>query len=161
VDGPVIDRQSLDRTFAKLRASELRELADYWLRQRGARPMPRRADIDPVDLPRHLPRLVLADVFYAPLRVRFRVVGTELERRLGYALTGHTIDAGSGAFFKPYELCAEQVRPTREYSRYDFGDAGPVGEFERLLLPLSEDGARVTMVLGEVLYRNLRTRRDL
>lgn len=158
---PLTDRDTLARTFAKLRAPALGELANYWLRQRGARPMPRRADIDPVDLAPHLPRLVLADVLDAPLRVRFRVVGTELEHRLGYALTGRTIDAGSGAFFKPYEACAQQVRPVREYARYDFDDGGPVGEFERLLLPLSEDGGRVTMVLGEVIYWDLRTRRDL
>jgi len=156
-----LDQDALDKTFGKLRAPALRELADYWLDRRGDQAMPRRAGIDPVDLKSHLPRLILADAWPAPLRFHFRVVGSELEHQLGRRYTGTTIDASAGAFFTPYRVCAEQVRPTREYVRYDFDDGGPIGEFERLLLPLSEDGRTVTMVFGEVIYTRLMTREGL
>lgn len=156
-----MDQAALQKTFGKLRNPELRCLAEYWCARRGAAAMPRRADIDPIQLKSHLPRLVLADAWYAPLRFHFRVVGGELEERLGRRYTGTTIDASAGAFFKPYQACAEQVRPIREYVRYDFDDGGPIGEFERLLLPLSEDGKTVTMVLGEVIYKQLTTRAGL
>ncbi len=156
-----LDQAALEKTFGKLRAPGLRELADYWLARRGEADMPRRSDIDPVDLKSHLPRLILADVWYRPLRFHFRVVGSELEHQLGYRYTGTTIDDSAGAFFKPYQVCAEQVRPTREYVRYDFDDGGPIGEFERLLLPLSEDGKTVTMVFGEAIYTRLMTREGL
>lgn len=156
-----LDQAALDKTFGKLRTPALRELADYWLAQRGDAAMPRRANIDPIHLKSHLPRLVLADVLHDPLRFHFRVVGTDLEYQLGRRYTGTTIDASAGAFFKPYQVCVEQVRPTREYVRYDFDDGGPIGEFERLLLPLSEDGKTVTMVFGEVVYSRLMTRQGL
>lgn len=157
----MLDHATLERTFAKLRAPELRALADYWLAQRAGKAMPRRADIDPIDLKSHLACLILADVLYEPMRVHFRVVGSELETQLGSRLTGQTIDASAGAFFKLYATCADQVRPVREYVRFDFDDGGPIGEFERLLLPLSEDGQTVNMVLGEAQYRNLRTRGEM
>jgi hypothetical protein len=157
----MVDEAGLDRNFAKLRALQLRELADYWKARRGDRPMPARADIDPIDLKRHLASLILADILYDPMRVHFRVVGTDLETQLGSRLTGKTIDASEGAFFKPYQACAEQVRPIREYVRYDFDDGGPIGEFERLLMPLSEDGETVTMVFGEAIYTRLMTREGL
>lgn len=156
-----LDLDQLDGTFAKLRTPQTRELAAYWLAQRGERRMPRRADIDPVDLPAHLPNLVLAEVLHDPLRFRLRVVGTALEEQMGYRLTGEIVDAERGAFYKAYARCAEQVRPARDYAKYDFGDGAPPGEFERLLLPLSEDDREVSMILAEVVYKNLRTRQDL
>jgi hypothetical protein len=156
-----LDEAAVEKTFAKLRASGLRDLADYWRARRGAAAMPRRADIDPVELRGHLPRLILADVWRAPLRFHFRVVGTELEEQLGERYTGTVIDERAGAFFKPYAACATQVRPIREYVRYDFDDGGPIGEFERLLMPLSEDGETVTMVFGEAIYTRLMTREGL
>ncbi|MDZ7712784.1 MAG: PAS domain-containing protein [Rhodovibrio sp.] len=156
-----MDQAAVDKTFGKLRAPALRELADYWLAKRGDAAMPRRVDIDPVDLRSHLPRLILADVLRTPLRFHFRVVGTELEHQLGQRYTGTTIDETAGAFFKPYQVVAEQTRPTREYVSYNFDDGGPIGEFERLLLPLSEDGENVTMVFGEAIYTRLMTREGL
>ena len=156
-----LDETAAEKTFAKLRAPALRDLADYWRAQRGAASMPRRADIDPIDLRDHLARLILADVLHAPMRFHFRVVGTELEHQLGRRYTGTTIDDSAGAFFKPYQAVVEQVRPIREYVRYDFDDGGPIGEFERLLMPLSEDGENVTMVFGEAIYTRLMTREGL
>jgi len=156
-----LDETAVEKTFAKLRAPALRDLAGYWLARRGAAAMPRRADIDPIDLPSHLARLILADVLHAPMRFHFRVVGTELEHQLGQRYTGTTIDDSAGAFFKPYKAVVEQVRPIREYIRYDFDDGGPIGEFERLLMPLSEDGENVTMVFGEAIYTRLMTREGL
>lgn len=159
--GTPLDEAAVEKTFGKLRAPALRELADYWLDRRGDASMPRHADIDLVDLTTQLPWLILADVWRAPLRFHFRVVGDELEHLLGQRYTGTTIDRSAGMFFKPYQACAEQVRPIREYVRYDFDDGGPVGEFERLLLPLSEDDETVTMVFGEAIYTRLMTREGL
>src|SRR3546814_10040255 len=39
----------------------LRRLADYWLSRRAGQVMPRRADIDPVDIPWALSQLFLVD----------------------------------------------------------------------------------------------------
>jgi hypothetical protein len=156
-----LDQAAVDRTFGKLRADALRELADYWLARRGDAAMPRRADVDPMELESHLPRLILAEVLRDPLRFHFQLVGDELEHQLGARYTGTTIDVGAGAFFKPYQAVATQTRPIREFIQYDFNDGDPAGAFERLLLPLSEDGETVTMVFGEAIYTRLITREGL
>ncbi|WP_200341119.1 PAS domain-containing protein [Rhodovibrio sodomensis] len=159
---PSLDQAAVDKTFGKLRADALRELADYWLARRGDAAMPRRADIDPMALgSHHLPRLILADVLREPLRFHFQLVGEQLEHQLGGRFTGKTIDISAGAFFKPYQAVATQTRPIREFIRYDFNDGDPAGAFERLLLPLSEDGEMVTMVFGEAIYTRLITREGL
>ncbi len=147
-----LDLVTLEKTFGKLRTPALRDLADYWRAKRGNADMPRRSDIDPSHLTSHLPHLILAEVLYNPLRFQFHMVGSALEQQLGQRYTGTLIDAGAGSFFKSYQACVEQVRPTREYMRYNFNDGGPVGEFERLLLPLSEDGKTVSAVLGGAIY---------
>ena len=55
-------------------------LYNYWVQRCAGRPMPRRADIDPVDMPEHLPGLLLIDVEGVSARglgiYRYRVVGT-------------------------------------------------------------------------------------
>jgi hypothetical protein len=54
--------------------AHLRKALAYWLRKCGERHMPRRADIDPVEMPELLPYVRLADVV-APGQYRYRLVG--------------------------------------------------------------------------------------
>src|SRR5947207_671126 len=55
----------------------------YWLRIRGGRLMPSRADLDPVAIPDLLPCVMLIDVLREPLDFRFRLLGSKHDRRLG------------------------------------------------------------------------------
>jgi hypothetical protein len=71
----------------------LQRLYDYWDEKRRARAMPSRADIDSLEMGFILGYVSLVDVLYAPLRFGIRVHGTELACRLGYDLTGKTLDA--------------------------------------------------------------------
>ena len=71
----------------------LRQTLEYWQSLRGPRRMPARKDLNPADIPRLLPKLMLADVGrvdagtdFPP--IRFRLVGTEVVGRFGYELTG-------------------------------------------------------------------------
>lgn len=52
----------------------------YWNSRRGDRAMPTRADLDPADIKRLLPHVVLVDVLHDPLNFRFRLLGTEVDR---------------------------------------------------------------------------------
>ncbi len=52
----------------------------YWNSRRGDRAMPTRADLDPADIKRLLPHVVLIDVLHDPLDFRFRLLGTEVDR---------------------------------------------------------------------------------
>ena len=130
----------------------LRALHAYWSAKRGARPMPARADIDPIEVPRLLPHLMLVAVSDDPLRFRFRLVGTEIVARYGAELTGREldeIDLGGelGGVRSQYEETVRAAAPT--YCRHAIETRqGKYLRYERLLLPLSSDGIRVDMLLG-------------
>ena len=59
-------------------SSRVRDLYDYWTKLRGDRLMPRRQDIDPVDIWSLLPYLHLSEWHTNPDGVYFRIAGTEL-----------------------------------------------------------------------------------
>ena len=56
----------------------VRRMADYLARKRGERAMPSRADIDPTEIREFLPYVVLVDIERDPLRVYYRLVGTQI-----------------------------------------------------------------------------------
>src|SRR5579864_7045143 len=65
----------------------LQQAFDYWQSKRAGRLMPRRADLDPVDIPKLLPHIMLTDVV-GPGRYRYRLIGTEIEQAQGMHATG-------------------------------------------------------------------------
>ena len=67
------------------------EIHDYWQRLRSGRPVADRAQIDPVDIKRVLPHLLLLDGGGEPPRFRYRLVGTAIrESRLGLEVLDQT-----------------------------------------------------------------------
>src|SRR5215469_11693694 len=73
-------------------ASPLRELRDYWASKCAGRAMPRRADIDPLDLPpQHMPYLSIIEVLPDTDDFRFRLLGTGITGRMGRDSTGKTV----------------------------------------------------------------------
>ena len=80
------------------------QLHDYWTLCRGKRAMPRRADIDPAEIPHLLPNVFLVDIERAPFRVRYRVVGTNAVELQGRDFTGQYLD--EMRFNRPDELLA-------------------------------------------------------
>src|SRR3546814_19752127 len=75
----------------------LLNLAAYWSARRNGQVLPQRSDIDPLDMPRRLlPHLVLAEpAGGSDGAIRFRLVGTELVKRIGRDATGKTKDRQS------------------------------------------------------------------
>ena len=135
----------------------LAALYRYWDKRRGGREMPSRADIEPTDIPRLLPILLLVDV--EPDRtLRYRLIGTEFVTVARRDVTGRSYAEvfPPGAYrdyiFALYDeliggrlpIYTEGVSPIagsdrRRYTR-------------RLMLPLSTDGDRIDMVLGGQIY---------
>lgn len=70
------------------RYSEIDRLLAYWRAKKGDRAFPSRADIDPLEFTRALPRVMMAEVSYDPLEFRYRVAGTGLFAMHGQELTG-------------------------------------------------------------------------
>ena len=104
----------------------LRPLYDYWLQLRAGRSMPARADLDPLNMPRHLlADIFLLDVETAPQRFRFRLMGTSVAEMLGEDWTGKYVDElhqANQKVMNQYVETVEQREPTEfhnEYSKYD------------------------------------------
>lgn len=135
----------------------LRPVLDYWDRKRCNRPMPRRLDIEPLELKAYLRHLFLIE----PLpggEFRYRLIGSEITERYGRNSTGKTVreayvDAPEAAEWlttmllavtagKRPVLASGTLRAVRK--EHVFSDS--------LHLPLSDDGDSVTMIFGAALY---------
>ncbi len=130
----------------------LEEAHVYWQSKKAGRPMPRRADLDPIEIPKLLQHVMLIDV-EGPGRYRFRLIGTAIADEHGINATGSDVaDVVKGQELKSHvtALLDECVRERRAlYSECLFfsPESGLVERHtKRLLMPLSEDGETVTMI---------------
>jgi hypothetical protein len=132
------------------RHPDLLRLQGYWRERRGDRAFPRRADIDPLDLAFMLERIALTEVHEDPRRYRLRVVGSWWALLAGFELTGMWLDALPLANMRKLTLeTYEAVIAARAplcAVRNAWVDDKKLG-YEILLLPLSEDGARISMIM--------------
>jgi hypothetical protein len=133
---------------------KLQELFDYWQRKRGERAMPRRQDVDPIDLRQMLPHIFLVDVEGQPARFRYRLVGTELTMIMGRELKGAYIDEMPFLFRKFALPAYEEMidRRTPSYKEVNALEAFFTIRYKRLMLPLSENVTDINMILGGI-YR--------
>lgn len=128
-------------------------LEAYWDGLRSDRVMPRRDEVDPVDLARWLPYISIMELHYEPFRVRYRVVGTEVARINGEDFSNRWLDDTG---WSPqaidlnrllYAKVAETQRPLYGLSTISFAGRSD-WVFEWVLLPLSHDGRTVTHCLS-------------
>ena len=130
----------------------LKRLYQDWLDRRRGRAMPARADFDVLDLGYIVGDLNLLDVLYAPLRFRFRVHGTHAVSRLGFDLTGKTVDdypdSDYRAVVREHFSQVVEAKAPKRIARDPFRRRNRmVLRWEGLVLPLSADGARVDMLM--------------
>jgi hypothetical protein len=129
----------------------LRAVYDYWQKKRAGRAMPARRDIDPAELVAVLPHLMLVDVEPGP-RFRYRVFGTAVVEAFGSDPTGKCVDEVMVGAYKAFllglynDLIASK-NPVYSTSIYG-GKRDTMLWTQRLMLPLSSDGATVDKVLA-------------
>ena len=129
----------------------LRNLYNYWNARRGARLMPARGDLDPVDLKPILPVLILIDVVLDERRYIYRLVGTREVEMRGSDPTGKAVQDAYYAE-SPEETAhyLDRVVRTREPVLYR-GTYQPLSTRTQredvLFLPLSKDGETVNMIM--------------
>ena len=138
----------------------LAELYRYWCDRRQQRFAPARADIDPVDIPQLLPYIALSEIIQddasGTQRIRYRLAGTQIEAHFGCGLTNRYLDELKFGDYLRYildlydRLIADKA-PVYSESSYGEPD-GKSLSVKRLMLPLSENGTTVTMVLAGLLY---------
>ena len=124
---------------------------DYWLTKRGSRAMPARADIEPAEIKKLLPMMVLVDVTADARRFVYRLVGTQEVAERGTDPTGKSIaEAFFGGSLEETLSCYDYVVRNRAPFCYRDPYAAADGQVQSddiIYLPLSDDGAGVNMVL--------------
>jgi hypothetical protein len=133
--------------------SDLRRVLRYWQSLRSERGIPSRSDIDPLDIPYILGRLSLIEVVGVPPRFRWRLAGSWFRERFGKEATGMMVEDWPDvdqrelllhtyrrvvADRAPY-LRVREITVERERFRY-----------EAIILPLSQDGQTVSMIMSAV-----------
>lgn len=118
----------------------LADLWRYWQRKRANRPLPNRADIDPMEIPTVLPYVLLVERS-DEARFRFRLAGTAVVEAYGMELTGRHVDE----VFPPsrrvlaeqhYAMVYQSGRPITAVNRYT-NSRGVEHVASRLILPLA------------------------
>jgi hypothetical protein len=138
----------------------LRQLYDYWDAKRGARSMPSRADLDPVEFRFVVGDVVMADVIEGdPPRFRIRLHGTNLSERTNFDLTGKMLDEMPAPEFR--ELSTRSFRKvlrTREplHALAERLLDGRMQRYEAIIMPLSSDGERVDRLMVGMIFEPLR-----
>ncbi|TXH36747.1 MAG: PAS domain-containing protein [Rhodospirillaceae bacterium] len=129
----------------------IRGIYQYWDAKRGSRLMPARRDIDPIEMKPWLPAIQLIDIFHNPRRMVYRLVGqVDVEFR-GFNPTGRTVEECAVGASLEDALENYNIVITQRSLVYDYADyvsaSGFLREQECILLPLSDDGETVNMVL--------------
>ncbi|MEK9970708.1 MAG: PAS domain-containing protein [Ferrovibrio sp.] len=133
----------------------LRQAFDYWDGKRAGRPMPARADLDPAEIKPLLPYVVLLDVLRDaepgwPLDFRYRLLGTVTDGMMNARYTG--LCMSELAHQQPGSRIwqsLDRVTTTRAPHMNRVPYVGPHKDFMSvvdLVMPLSNDGAQVTML---------------
>ena len=126
------------------------DLYRYWDAKRWGRSMPARKDLSPSEVPVLLPHLTLIDVIDG--RFRYRLVGSKVVQDLGREMTGTwvgthvTPPAYAAALCSIYEQVCSGRRPIFTTGEYR-SPSKLMHAVSRLLVPLSEDGESVNMIL--------------
>lgn len=131
----------------------MKDLHAYWLSKKGDRKAPPRSAILPDEIVTLLPSIALLDVVGDPPRFRFRLFGTKLVTAYGQDLTGKFVDEIDVGGKVPPAILARAEKVARGCcinvgrSRYTKKSDRRHVEYELILLPLSEDGETVNMIL--------------
>lgn len=137
--------------------SAFREFYAYWRGKAGAKSMPARGDLDPLDNSRLPPGLFLVDVLPGgPHRFHFRLVGmriAEPECEITNKFPDGPIpDSALIAMARQYEDATEgRVYVRRETLRWYPRERARI-TYDVLLLPLSREEATVDMLFGSCAY---------
>ena len=147
---------SVDESGAPIavRTPDLQRLLAYWHQKRGKQTFPARADIDPIDLGFMLDRIALVEVHeQASRRFRLRVVGSWWSRKYDFEPTGSWLEdwpssAQRDLTMASYEKLLTLRRPVILH-RNEWLD-GAMLSYEAALLPLSDNGERISMIFAGI-----------
>jgi hypothetical protein len=127
----------------------------YWQSKTREGLLPLRAAIDPTEIPRLLPFLVIAEIEASPMRVRYRLVGTQVVEDHGSDFTNRYLEDCNFAVEHLLQECYRRLVETRApvFAYYEWhkeewqGAKGAIGANETGFFPLSSDGTKVDLAI--------------
>lgn len=125
---------------------------DYWDAKRGDQVLPARRGIDPIDMPRGALGHLLIIKIEDDGRYRIRLAGTKMAEIFDRDITGHFIDDvltddDLKNARRSYDLVASRRQPWCSIMTY-VTDSGREFQYQRLTLPLGENGAVTHLLTG-------------
>jgi hypothetical protein len=132
------------------RYPDIDRILGYWRAKKGDRAFPSRADIDPMDFTRELPRVMMVEVSYDPLEFRYRVAGTGLFAMHSQELTGKLARALEPPEFgalihRHYAEVTERRAPILHLIELTLDQLAT--SYARIILPLSSDGEAIDRLI--------------
>jgi hypothetical protein len=145
-------RPAIYASADQVRSPIVVELAGYWRSKLRGRPMPAPVDIDPSEIRQLLPSIIIAEYVGAPVRVRYRLVGTQQVYYNGLDFTGLYLDEIDWGIENDFvrlvhETLLATAAPVVGQYQWGFRDS-VLGFAEFGVFPLSEDGKNVARCIG-------------
>jgi hypothetical protein len=135
----------------------VRELYAYWLKLRGERRFPAKAEIDLVAIPRLAANLMLLKVTYEPLDFEYRIVGDDIASRLGNVKGRRVREAAlinvDASAYRNYCAVVEAGKPQfmEGWAAIPFRADEPF-LLSRVHCPLSSDGETIDYIVSCVAF---------
>ncbi|MGH6968867.1 MAG: PAS domain-containing protein [Stellaceae bacterium] len=128
----------------------------YWRGKCRLGVLPRRRDIDPTEIPRLLPHLLITELVDGGARLRYRLAGTAVVAAYGGELTGKHCDEACpperrASIMAHYRLICVRKQPLLLRHRYLSSQQVPL-TCHRLVMPLSEDGDTVSQFVAALRF---------
>ena len=148
------DLNSVEPIADPVRSTRLRALLRYWTEKSAGGLMPFRHQIEPIEIPRLLPIVLLADVTSA--NATMRLLGSDATAAYGKEIRGAAItDIQFGDFtvewLDAFFRVIQSAKPAFAAGTYRRGKE--LCRIETVLMPLTEDGSSVAHVFGGLVIR--------
>jgi hypothetical protein len=143
---------------------QLDEFVRYWESKRRDGRLPRRADIDPVELKPFLGNIFMLDVVGEPRRFRYRLVGTKIVDYVARDSTGKFQEeayspAQAAENNAMYRWICKNKQPLRNYGVINWVRREFL-KYEIANMPLAADGETVNIILGCMLIESATLQHD-
>ena len=73
----VLSKQKFDFLETELNSQEQIIFYKNWLKLKGSKSLPIRSDFDPMDIPKALPYVIMANVIGEPKKIKLRLIGSK------------------------------------------------------------------------------------
>jgi hypothetical protein len=138
-------------------------LLTLWRGWAAGRPAPDWTDVEPLDMPDLLPKLIVLDVLRDDVLgddFRFRLVGEGVNERYGHGLKGRTLrelmrGAALDETLDEHRRCAEGLAGVLVRNSLEVATLDDRRFYSRLLLPIDAENGRARMILGVMEFFSL------